>query len=88
MKIIYSKGAIKFLQSLDQKSVTRLRNAINGLTHNPPIGNIKTLQGYSDGRKRLRVGNWRVIYRFDQNGKVVILFILRIANRGDAYKYT
>ena len=86
MRIVYSKSAIKFLSKLDQKSVTRIREAIAGLTHNPPEGDIKPMQGFSDGRKRLRVGAWRVIYRLDRDGMVEILFIIDIGNRGDIYK--
>ena len=86
LRIVYSKSAIKFLSKLDQKSVTRIRDAIAGLTHNPPEGDIRLMQGFSDGRKRLRVGAWRVIYRLDRDGMVEILFIIDIGNRGDIYK--
>ena len=61
MKIKYSRDALKFLAKLDAKSVTRIRDAIQGLTMTPPIGDIKPMQGYDDGRKRLRVGAWRII---------------------------
>ena len=86
MKIVYSKDALKFLGKLDRKSVERIREAINGLTHTPPEGDIKILQGYSDGRKRLRVGSWRVIYRVDSSECIEILFVIDIGNRGDIYK--
>lgn len=86
LKIVYSKSAIKFLAKLDQKSVARIRDAIEGLTHNPPDGDIKPMQGYADGRKRLRVGTWRVIYRIDAAEQLEILFVIDIGNRGDIYK--
>ena len=86
MLIKFSKTALKFLQKLDKKSVERLRNAIQGLTLNPPMGDIKTLQGYSDYCKRLRVNGWRVIYRIDMNNEQSLLLILDIGNRGDVYK--
>ena len=63
MKIKYSKDALKFLSKLDAKSVNRIRTAIQGLTQNPPFGDIKVMQGYADNRKRLRVGSWRIIYK-------------------------
>lgn len=84
--IKYSKDALKFLAKLDQKSVARIRNAIDGLTQNPPIGDIKVMQGYTDDRKRLRVGSWRVIYRYGEEQKIEILYIIDIGNRGDIYK--
>lgn len=60
--------------------------AIDGLAHKPPEGDIKPMQGFSDGRKRLRVGAWRVIYRVDRDDMVEVLFIIDIGNRGDIYK--
>ena len=44
------------------------------------------MQGYDDGRKRLRVGSWRIVYRIDSHNKVEILWIIDIGNRGDIYK--
>ena len=45
MKIKYSRDALKFLSKLDKKSVERIRTAIQGLTLDPPIGDIKPMQG-------------------------------------------
>ena len=86
MIIRYSKDALKFLSKLDKKSVERIREAIGGLTLVPPVGDIKSMQGYNDGTKRLRVGSWRVIYRVSTDGAVEILFVIDIGNRGDIYK--
>lgn len=71
---------------MDQKSVNRIRTAIGGLTKTPPEGDIKPMKGYSDGRQRLRVGGWRIIFRRDFSDKVEVLFIMDIGNRGDIYK--
>ncbi len=35
---------------------------------------------------RLRVGSWRVIYRYGIESEIDILDILDIGNRGDIYK--
>ena len=86
IKIKYSKDALKFLAKLDKKSVSRIREAIMGLTCNPPLGDIKVMQGYGDGRKRLRVGSWRIIYRHQNEETVEIIFVIDIGNRGDIYK--
>ncbi len=86
MTIKYSRDSLKFLAKLDQKSVARIRTAIEGLTLSPPVGDIKTMQGYSDNRKRLRVGSWRIVYKYVTNTEVEILFIIDIGNRGDIYK--
>ena len=86
MVIKYSKDSLKFLSKLDSKAVARIREAIHGLTLTPPKGDIKAMQGYSDNRKRLRIGSWRVIYRYGIENEIEILFILDIGNRGDIYK--
>ena len=86
MLIKYSKDALKFLAKLDKKSVQRIREAINGLTQTPPVGDIKTMQGYADGRKRLRLGSWRIIFKYTAENEVEILLVMDIGNRGDIYK--
>ncbi len=86
IKIFYSKEALKFLSKLDKKSVERIREAIAGLTCQPPVGDIKMMQGYKDGRMRLRIGSWRVIYRIEDEETVEIILVIDIGNRGDIYK--
>ena len=86
VKIMYSKDALKFLSKLDKKSVLRIREAIHGLTYTPPLGDIKPMQGYEDGRKRLRVGSWRIIYKQEKDYVLEIIFVIDIGNRGDIYK--
>lgn len=44
------------------------------------------MQGYKDGKHRLRVGKYRVIYRYTQNGELDILIVMEIGSRGDIYK--
>jgi len=74
----YSKQAAKYLEGLDRTTKQRIKKAIEEI----PKGNIKPLQGYSDGRKRLRRGKFRIIFRFDGND----LYIMDIGARGDIYK--
>lgn len=57
MEIRFDKSAVKFLKGLPQKLRASILEAIRGLTQKPPKGDIKPLQGYKDGRQRLRVGN-------------------------------
>lgn len=86
MEVRYSRDALRFLSKLDKKSVERIRSAIHGLTQIPPEGDIRPLQGYTDGRKRLRVGGWRIIFKCGNDGEIEVLFIIDIGNRGDIYK--
>lgn len=86
MKIRYSKDAIKFLGKQSKKTVERIREAISKLTLTPPEGDIALMKGYTDGRKRLRVGGYRIIYNQTNENQVEILLIISIGNRGDIYK--
>ncbi len=81
MKIIYKKPAVKFLKSIDKKLSGRILKGIEGLTKEPPEGDIRPLQGKGN-ELRLRVGKYRIIYQYEDNS----LVILDIDSRGDIYK--
>lgn len=78
-KIELSNKASKFIEKQNPEQQKRLLKAI----YNIPNGDIKRLIGY-DGLYRLRIGDYRVIYKFDSY-KVVII-ILNVGNRGEIYK--
>lgn len=82
MQIVFSKSAKKELDKMQPNMKKLIRSAIEGLTENPPKGDIKPLQGFDDGRKRLRVGKYRIIYKHI-DGETVCIFILDIGTRGD-----
>ena len=86
MEIRYAKAARKALESYDRTTKQRIRAAILGLTEKPPRGDIKRMEGFDDGRLRLRVGGYRIIFRFDRDGQLEILQILNIDSRGGVYK--
>lgn len=86
MQIEYNKKAIKYINALDKSTKQKIKIAIEGLTETPPRGDIKLLQGFSDNRKRLRVGKYQIIYNYFSENKVEILYIMNIDSRGDIYK--
>lgn len=86
MRIEYSKKAAKYINALDKPSKQRIKSGIEGLTLNPPKGDIRLLQGFPDGRKRLRIGKYRIIYNYLDNGEIIILYIMNVDSRGDIYK--
>ena len=86
MEIRYARSAAKALESLDRPTKQRIREGIQGLTRKPPEGDIKAMQGYSDGRRRLRVGKYRIVYRYGTEGQLEILHVMEIGSRGDIYK--
>jgi len=87
VSIEYSKQAAKFIATQDKNTKQRIKRGIEGLINIPPTGDIKLLQGYTNKTYRLRLGKYRIIYRYDIDTKQQrILFISDIDSRGDIYK--
>ena len=86
MEIRYSKAAVKEINAMDKATKARIHAGILGLTKKPPQGDIKPMQGYNDGRHRLRVGKYRIIYKYGLEIELEILHIIDIGSRGDIYK--
>lgn len=86
MQIEYSKSALKAINAMDKPTKQRVKQGIEGLTINPPQGDIKAMQGFTDGRQRLRIGKYRIIYKYALDTSIEILCIIDIGSRGDIYK--
>jgi len=86
MRIKYEKSAIKFLKGLQRPQRELILSAVEKLTHKPAEGDIKPMSGYKDGRYRLRVGKYRVIYKYLNEYDIEILCVMDIGSRGDIYK--
>lgn len=78
--IVFEKAAKKFIDRLPMPDRRRVATAIAQL---PNGAGIKKLKGYA-GLMRLRVGDYRIIYRVD-NGRLVVL-VVDAGNRGEIYK--
>jgi len=81
MEIRYSKAAVRALMHLPTNTAKRIRGKIEQYAADPAslANNVKRLRG--GNAMRLRVGDWRVVFRKDG----VVLAIIRIAARGEAY---
>lgn len=86
MEIQYEKSAIKYLKALQKPQRDLILEAIEKLTHKPAEGDIKKMSGYRDGRYRLRVGKYRIIYKYLTNNEIEILCVMDVGSRGDIYK--
>ena len=49
----------------------------------PERGDVKRVKGRSKGDLRLRVGDWRVFFVYDSDGRLIV--INRVVYRGQAY---
>ena len=81
MRIYYSNAALKVLKRMSADIRNHIMTRIQGLTSNPPVGDIKPLAGHP-GEYRLRVGGYRVLYEYRDGA----LHIHNIGSRGDVYK--
>ena len=75
------QSAQKELDALDDALFTRIDRKILALADNPRPAGCKKLKGYKD--RRVRVGDWRVLYIIDDDAKLVT--ITRIAHRREVY---
>jgi mRNA interferase RelE/StbE len=80
--VVLTAGAQRDLRRLDQPVATRILNALIRLADTGQ-GDVTRLQGIPDGW-RLRVGDWRVRFRYDYPTRT--LEVLRILPRGQAYR--
>ena len=86
MQIKYSKSAVKAIQSMDKSMKQRIKRGIEGLPQNLSVRDIKPMQCYSDNCYRLRIGGYRIIYKYLTDNAVIVLYIMDIGSRGDLYK--
>ncbi|MGD1941610.1 MAG: type II toxin-antitoxin system RelE/ParE family toxin [Leptolyngbyaceae cyanobacterium] len=83
-KVRLTKRAAKFYKLADTTLAKRLARAFAVLESSPRQNpNIKALQGKLAGQYRYRVGNYRIVYRIqDQDVEVIVLLI---AHRREVY---
>ena len=81
--VTFARSARKELQALDATVATRVLRRLEVLSISPrPTGVIK-IEG-ADDLWRLRVGDWRIIYRISDRDKLVDIIAIR--HRKDAYR--
>ncbi len=80
--IVWSSAAIADIRRLDRQIQERVRQALYRLADNGQ-GDVRRLQGIDD-EWRLRVGDWRVRFRFDSDEGPIQ--VLRVLPRGRAYR--
>ena len=81
----WDRRALDDLQTLgsrDQRLARRIATAIERYAEDD-LGDVRKLPGSID-EYRLRVGEWRVVFRLEDGGRVMA--ISRVLNRRDAYR--
>jgi mRNA interferase RelE/StbE len=77
-------SALRTLQSLPRDVRGRIRDAIDALSEDPRPHGVKSLQGSRKGHLRLRVGDYRVIYRVEDDRFVIL--VVTIGHRREVYR--
>ncbi len=72
------------LPALPRTMLSRVRAAIEQRLMVDPVSYGKPLRGSLRGHRRLRVGDWRIVYRIDAGNSVV--FVVAIDHRKDIYE--
>lgn len=82
-KIEFLKTAEKEFDKLPKEIQKPIANKLESLTINPYPSDVKALKN-GEGRLRVRVGDYRMIYRVE-NDRLVIL-IIKVGNRKNVYR--
>jgi len=81
--VVFTRAAERLLAGLDVSVARRIKPRVLALSENPrPSGCIK-LQGRGE-LYRIRVGDYRIVYRIDDGQRLVEITI--VANRRDVYR--
>ncbi len=82
-RVEYSRDAARALARMDQATSRRIRGKVQQLAAEPEAlaNNVRALKG-SSGLKRLRVGDWRVIF----TETLVVIAVQKVAPRGAVYE--
>lgn len=82
-KLSLTRPAERDLQSLPRADLVAVVRALDRLAEDPHGADIKKLQGSRD-QWRLRVGNWRIRFRFDKTAHEIE--VQRVLDRREAYR--
>jgi mRNA interferase RelE/StbE len=82
-EIVFARSVRKELQDLPLEIAERIIAKIELLVTNPRPPNSKKLQGHSN-LWRIRIGEYRVIYSFDDKNRIIDVSVVR--HRSEAYR--
>lgn len=82
----YTTQAAKDLETLEKRTAQRILGKVDFYCrHSNPLLYAKKLTDFSGGQYRFRVGDYRVIFDLDKSGNIIILVILAVRHRREAY---
>lgn len=81
--VVFARSARKELQSLDPPVALRVLKSIEALVSSPRPAGARKIEGATD-LWRIRVGEWRVVYRIVDRQRLVDIVAVR--HRREAYR--
>lgn len=84
LQIVIARAAAKELKQLDRATQARIIQALERLQSDPRPRGARKLKG-EDGLLRLRVGDFRVIYRIIEDRAVIVLLVRDRKHAYDAH---
>lgn len=81
-RVIISDEARADIRAIDRDTALRLLKALARFL-DAEAGDIKQLRGFDPPQYRLRVGDWRIIFR---KGERETIEVVRVRNRREAYR--
>lgn len=86
-QLAYARHARADLEMLDSAVRNRVLLKLESIVATAsPMRSAKVLKGIYVGLYRFRVGDYRVIFRKEDNGTLCILLILRVRHRKEVYE--
>ncbi len=82
-EIQWKSSALKDLRSINAQFIPRIIQAVDSLAYNPLPLKSRKLHSV-ESTYRIRIGNYRVIYQVDAEGKLVVIYHVR--HRKDVYR--
>jgi len=82
-QIAFTPAAQRDLTALDPPTRRRVAHRIEALATAPRPPGAETLAG-GEGELRIRVGDWRVIYRVRDDE--LLILVIKIGHRSDVYR--
>jgi len=82
-RLEFTRTAIKGLSQLHPQANRRLKERILRLADDPTPPDSRQLAGQPAGSRRLRVGDYRVLYQVDDEARVVT--VMKVGPRGSVY---
>lgn len=82
-QVKWKPSALKEIKCIDPRTIPRIIQSVENLTHNPFPSGFRKLQG-GERSFRIRVGDYRIIYQVFE--AALVIEIIRVRHRKEAYR--